>query len=397
MSILGWLGRAGPKSPDVSPDRTPSFPSLYRRFLRPVLRAVRRAGVPERHCEDVAQDVFVAVHQSLPRYDPARRIEPWLMTIAYRTALDHLRRADRRELPEGEIETMETTRADDAERLTAAREAERIFHELCAGLDPDRRVVFLMSEIDDLKLADIAEALGIPAGTAASRLARAREDFAAAVERRRAAEARRLGGAHMLPVFLASTDAIFEAGRTLPEVSARAASRLWGRIARATAGSALAGALAKLALVTPAAVVAALLGALSVGAVIGGLAVYAATRPRGGIMIAAVPGDVAPAGSLASGGEAPAASATATTTASAAMTPDAGARSGADPAASERAERALLEAARAALQRGDAAGALRELSRHAQRFPRGVYAEEREALKIRASALAAGQDAGAKQ
>lgn len=46
------------------------------------------------------------------------------------------------------------------------------------------------------------------------------------------------------------------------------------------------------------------------------------------------------------------------------------------------AERALLDVAHSALSKGQASDALDALGRHARRFPRGVYREEREALTI---------------
>jgi hypothetical protein len=55
-------------------------------------------------------------------------------------------------------------------------------------------------------------------------------------------------------------------------------------------------------------------------------------------------------------------------------------------AGSLRAERLLLEAASAALMRGDPESAITALRKHAQRFPRGALAEEREALLGRAEA-----------
>jgi hypothetical protein len=55
-------------------------------------------------------------------------------------------------------------------------------------------------------------------------------------------------------------------------------------------------------------------------------------------------------------------------------------------AGSLRAERLLLEAAAAALMRGDPESAIPALRKHAQRFPRGALAEEREALLARALA-----------
>jgi hypothetical protein len=64
------------------------------------------------------------------------------------------------------------------------------------------------------------------------------------------------------------------------------------------------------------------------------------------------------------------------------------------PAGSLRAERLLIETASAALMRGDQRAALAALRRHAQRFPHGELAEEREALLKKALAASAA-DAGA--
>ena len=51
------------------------------------------------------------------------------------------------------------------------------------------------------------------------------------------------------------------------------------------------------------------------------------------------------------------------------------------------AERALLDVARTALGRGDGSNALRAADEHARRFPRGILAEEREAMSIQALRL----------
>jgi hypothetical protein len=63
------------------------------------------------------------------------------------------------------------------------------------------------------------------------------------------------------------------------------------------------------------------------------------------------------------------------------------------PAGSLRAERLLIETASAALMRGDPKAALVALRRHAQKFPHGDLAEEREAL-LKKALLAAAADAG---
>jgi hypothetical protein len=92
----------------------------------------------------------------------------------------------------------------------------------------------------------------------------------------------------------------------------------------------------------------------------------------------------------------PEATTSATASAAPATSTSAPSRGGASTTANLRAERLLLERATAALMRGDANSALGALREHAQRFPRGELAEEREVLRVRAL-RAAGQNDAADQ
>ena len=62
---------------------------------------------------------------------------------------------------------------------------------ILATLTDERREVFVLFELEGLTGPEIAEHLGLPAGTVASRLRRARDDFEAAVSRMRAVDSRR--------------------------------------------------------------------------------------------------------------------------------------------------------------------------------------------------------------
>jgi hypothetical protein len=245
-----------------------------------------------------------------------------------------------------------------------------------------------MAEVDDLRLSDIAEVLAIPEGTVASRLARARDDFAAAVQRRRVAQERRPAVAHLAPIALLDARVLLEAGRTPPQLSDELFAGPWDRIQRAITGSTWAG----LAVLAPASLAAIVLGALAAGAAAGALATLAAlhrteppaivaTEERASSGSAAAAPATPPASEsagAAGSSRAPASEPVAATAASV--------RPAMDPALAERAERAILESARAAMLRGDTKAALRELGRHAAQFPSGIYKEEREALRARAQA-----------
>ena len=66
-------------------------------------------------------------------------------------------------------------------------EARTLALEAINQIDLPRRAVFVLAELDELPIPEVAEALGIPLNTAYSRLRLAREDFEGAVRRLRAA------------------------------------------------------------------------------------------------------------------------------------------------------------------------------------------------------------------
>ena len=370
--------------------------------MRHVLRAVRSQGVPESAAEDVAQEVFVAVHDALPRFDTSRPFMPWLMTIAYHKAIDYRRRAP---VPANHVEIgevdVEDNRGHGPERLTMFREARRVFDTIVARVDEPYRTVYLLAEVDELQVPEIAQVLAIPVGTAASRLKRGREAFEEQLAKAKRAEQRRTGAA-MLPLFFTDPTAIHDAGRALPSITADAAARIWGKVtatitgaAAATAAGAAVATAARLVSLTHGQLFAYLVTTAIAAGTFGGVLVFAVTHPvldaraaspvvvaepsrsgqAGGPALVDVAADPRPAST--SSPAVPIASTTPATIVS---------------ASTERAEMALLDRARAALRDGDAPGALVLLQRHKSTYPRGVYASERDDLIQRATARDAGHD-----
>ncbi len=170
-----------PQSSVVDPQV--QFRPLFDAHFPYVWRTLRRLGVQERDLADVSHEVFITVFRRWDDYDPLRSIKPWLFGIAQRVASDYRRLArHRREVPaNNEIEQADVQPLPD-ERL-AIRERQKVVRDALATLDDDRRAVFVLHEIDEVAISEIAEALGIPLNTAYSRLRLARADFRAAVVR----------------------------------------------------------------------------------------------------------------------------------------------------------------------------------------------------------------------
>ena len=146
-----------------------------------VLRTLRRLGVTERDVEDMAHEVFVAVHRELPKYDRTRPIRPWLFAFCFRIA-SHYRRKHRRET----VQDVAGDVTDPSETPDALLDRERKRRLVLLALDEielGRRAVFVLHEIDGFTCEAIRDSLEIPLGTVYSRLRLAREDFTAKMRR----------------------------------------------------------------------------------------------------------------------------------------------------------------------------------------------------------------------
>jgi RNA polymerase sigma-70 factor (ECF subfamily) len=152
-----------------------------------VWRAVRFLGVPEANAEDAAQLVFCVVARKLRDIAPEAE-SSFLFATASRVASE-ARRSARRGLATSdrnvdEIEAPLPT-VDD---LLDQRRARQTLDEVLGAMPIDLRSVFVLFEIEELTVPEIATAVGVRVGTAASRLRRAREEFRAILKRRNAAQ-----------------------------------------------------------------------------------------------------------------------------------------------------------------------------------------------------------------
>jgi RNA polymerase sigma-70 factor, ECF subfamily len=167
-----------------NPGTTLDFRTIFELEVGYVMRTLRRLGVAPADLEDLAHDVFLAVHQRLDSYDPARALRPWLFGFAFRVASHYRRKAGR----ETALDHAETV-VDAADGPDAILEKETRRQLVLAGLDAielSRRAVFVLHELDGITCEEIARTLEIPLGTAYSRLRLARQDFSAAMNRLRA-------------------------------------------------------------------------------------------------------------------------------------------------------------------------------------------------------------------
>jgi RNA polymerase sigma-70 factor (ECF subfamily) len=144
--------------------------------VRFVARMLRKAGVPPSELDDQIQQTFIVA---------ATRIEDVQLgaerKFLYQVALNvaaHMRRtlARRREVSDDRMpERIEAFATP--ENLTGRKEMRKLLDEVAARMDASLYAVFNLFAFEGANVTEIAARLGVPRGTAASRLRRARAQF----------------------------------------------------------------------------------------------------------------------------------------------------------------------------------------------------------------------------
>jgi RNA polymerase sigma-70 factor, ECF subfamily len=150
---------------------------LFHAHWRPLWRAAFVILVDESAAEDVAQEAFLAALAGLDRFDDRRPFGPWVRRIAVNRALDELRSRRRRAEREQAHEEPWTEGLDEglAELVDALAE-----------IGIERRVPIVLHHLLGYRIDEIAELVGAPAGTVASRISRGLAQLRSTVEVRRA-------------------------------------------------------------------------------------------------------------------------------------------------------------------------------------------------------------------
>jgi RNA polymerase sigma-70 factor (ECF subfamily) len=144
--------------------------------LGAVWRMLRRNGVPAADADDAAQKVFLVLSRKAHGVALGREL-PFLLRTAVLVASE-ARRTQRRRRESGEP-SFEERSSDQPSAEHELLQRERLSHldAILKEMDEPLRVTFVLYEIEELTMAEIAETLEVPLGTVASRLRRARTRF----------------------------------------------------------------------------------------------------------------------------------------------------------------------------------------------------------------------------
>lgn len=166
----------------MAPEADLAAARLVREHFDFIWRLTRRLGLAPEDADDAAQQVFMTATQKLTSIAPGSE-RTYLYGVALRVTANLKRKAHRRhEHTEAALASLQAEAAapDQATELVRARE---LLDELLMTLPEELRRIFVLATIEQLELAEIAELEGIPQGTVASRLRRARVLFAGRLDK----------------------------------------------------------------------------------------------------------------------------------------------------------------------------------------------------------------------
>jgi RNA polymerase sigma-70 factor (ECF subfamily) len=146
-----------------------------------VLRVLPRMGVAAADVEDVAQDVFLTVHRGLAGFEGRSSVRTWVYGICIRVAGNYRQRAHRRheglmaapDQDSGQLDMRTPARELEARRSLAALDG------ALGRLSEVQRAVFVLHEIEQLPISEVAAVLECPKFTIYARLYAARRSVQA--------------------------------------------------------------------------------------------------------------------------------------------------------------------------------------------------------------------------
>jgi RNA polymerase sigma-70 factor (ECF subfamily) len=159
-----------------------TFVDVYRSYAAYVLGLLRRFGVHEADAEDMAQEVFVVVHAQLAGFQGRSTLKTWICGICVRKVSEYRRKAHRRREVMLAVVPERAAPDDGQEQQLNQKQQAALLQQGLSRLTDKQLQVFVLYEIEELSMAEVADALSCPRFTAYTRLHAARRAMRAFLE-----------------------------------------------------------------------------------------------------------------------------------------------------------------------------------------------------------------------
>jgi RNA polymerase sigma-70 factor (ECF subfamily) len=151
---------------------------LYDRYHAPLRRFLARATADAHDVDDLLHATFLEAARSAARYDGRDSARPWLVGIAAQLLRRRRRSLGRFVAVLTSIKDTLQPARDPRGTLQTRTDVERAL----ARLSEAKRLTLLMTEVEGLSCAEVAQALEVPIGTVWTRLHAARRELRSALE-----------------------------------------------------------------------------------------------------------------------------------------------------------------------------------------------------------------------
>jgi RNA polymerase sigma-70 factor (ECF subfamily) len=150
-----------------------AWSELHQCYRPQALAFLRRLGVGPREAEDACQEVFVQIFRYLPRFERRADFRTWL----YKLCISQAARLRRRSALLRPLSWLGLAEVGASSPQWSASRAAELVERALGALDPQRRAIFVLFELEGLPTADIAVTLACPPATVRRQLQEARQRF----------------------------------------------------------------------------------------------------------------------------------------------------------------------------------------------------------------------------
>ena len=160
-----------------------AFDELFKRYRNQVYQLAYRMSRNQQDAEDIVQNAFIRAFKYIERFDSKYPFYPWLRMIVTNESQTYLEKRTRKHHESvessdpdkpGLMEVTPDTKVEMADDLISRKELRVEISKAIQKLPEQQRVCFILFEIEEMKVREIADQLGCTEGTVKTHLHRAR-------------------------------------------------------------------------------------------------------------------------------------------------------------------------------------------------------------------------------
>jgi len=142
-----------------------AFKGLVDRYKLQLVNICYGFGLSLQDAEDISQDVFVEVFQSLKNFRHEAKFSTWLYRVTVNKTLNHRRKTKRQQL-EDTVESLDGNHSqpnssDNADTHLVENEKKMLIRKAIDSLPEAQRIAFVLHKQDELSYREISETMGV--------------------------------------------------------------------------------------------------------------------------------------------------------------------------------------------------------------------------------------------